>query len=625
MAEAAARNAERNHPDYLRKRQEARSIKAKKAYAVRRLNGKSGKGRPLSKVNQAKALAEAAERDAAIKAGLATEADFVVSPRIYKKDVPTVKNRPGRPRKISRSGTMAATEKKNASASARSSRSQQHRKATAKQLSTPSDSVSRTVTRNNVAIPLTRAVTKWMAAAAVSAAREFASAPPAAAQVKALAVSKTREVTGAEGPTWTREMESIAAEGVEAWSQAWEKVSPTKASSLSTVAGNAGSGSKQRGRPRKQARIAAVQDPDSARDGALPLETQLSSLSQEETQVGSDVGGVAVLPRPSTRKDASSDLPKSTGEPSSTPDLASRDGDTYPTSAVTDAWIVAVKDWMAAAAVSAATDSPESPLPMLQVKELAASKTREVAGTSGRGHARSLASVAAEGVRAWLRAWSEACDAKGVNSSNASVPSDSPAPKRRGRPRKSGIEVSDVGRGPASNGPLVKRARPSSASSSKRMPATADKDDATVVVSPASSAALALDSMASKGQAKTAKDGSFAVMSSVTKAVKVWMADAAVRASSEFPGMPPTEGTRVEALAIAKTREVTGAEGATLTRQMVAIVAEGVKAWTQAWEGGPNPIADDAAGKTSSSTSPRDGDALGVTDPERQDTALRRG
>lgn len=74
---------------------------AVRRYAVRRRNGNSGKGRPRSKADQRKADDLAAARAAAVAAGVATEVDFAAPPkRVFKKDIPTVKRRVGRPRKV---------------------------------------------------------------------------------------------------------------------------------------------------------------------------------------------------------------------------------------------------------------------------------------------------------------------------------------------------------------------------------------------------------------------------------------------------------------------------------------------------------------------------------------------
>ena len=74
------------------------------------------------------------------------------------------------------------------------------------------------------------------------------------------------------------------------------------------------------------------------------------------------------------------------------------------------------------------------------------------------------------------------------------------------------------------------------------------------------------------------------VTASLTNAVKGWMAAAAVQAAEEFPGMPPAVGPQVEALAISRTKEMTGAQIGEWTPQMTDIAAAGVEAWSEAWE-----------------------------------------
>lgn len=224
MAAAAAEQAMRNDPEWLKKRKESRSLKAKRAYAVRRLNGNSGKGRPRRNVDHAKALAKAAklaaERAAMIKAGLATEADFIEPPKkpkvrgIPKKDIPTVKNRRGKPRKLLTPEEKAALAFK--AANGPRPRGRPRKLPVATKPPTP-------VSTNTVAISLSNAAKKWMAAAAARAASEFPGVPPMAYQVEYLAISKTKELTGAQAPEWTPQMTAIAADAVEAWWLAWDE------------------------------------------------------------------------------------------------------------------------------------------------------------------------------------------------------------------------------------------------------------------------------------------------------------------------------------------------------------------------------------------------------------------
>lgn len=232
MAEEASMRRRLSDPAYLQKRKEARSLKAKRAYAVRCANGNSGKGRPRSRADQAKALVAAAKaaaaRDAAIKAGLATVADFEEKPKVKKvpkKDIPTVVNRRGRPRKLRTKEEKAAIAFREANGPRPRGRP---RKLPLKAAQRPPEPAS--VAASTVATSLTNAVRGWMAAAAVQAAEEFPSMPPAVGpQVEALAISRTKEMTGAQTGEWTQQMTDIAAAGVEAWLEAWEAVSAAAA------------------------------------------------------------------------------------------------------------------------------------------------------------------------------------------------------------------------------------------------------------------------------------------------------------------------------------------------------------------------------------------------------------
>lgn len=75
LASGAEDRANLNSEDFYLKRKAARSLKARRAYAVRRLNGNSGKGRPKSKADQVRALEaaavlEASQKEKALKNGL---------------------------------------------------------------------------------------------------------------------------------------------------------------------------------------------------------------------------------------------------------------------------------------------------------------------------------------------------------------------------------------------------------------------------------------------------------------------------------------------------------------------------------------------------------------------------
>ena len=232
MAEEASKRRRLSDPAYLRQRKEARSLKAKRAYAVRRANGNSGKGRPRSRVDQAKAVAEAREtaaaREALIKAGLATAADFEEKPkvkRVPKNEIPTVRNRRGRPRKLRTKEEKAALAFREANGPRPRGRPRKLPLKTGQKVPAPAP-----VSGSTVAASLTNAVKNWMAEAAAQAAEEFPGMPPAVGpQVEALAISRTKEMTGAQTGEWTPQMTDIAAAGVEAWSQAWESVSASAA------------------------------------------------------------------------------------------------------------------------------------------------------------------------------------------------------------------------------------------------------------------------------------------------------------------------------------------------------------------------------------------------------------
>lgn len=72
---------------------------------------------------------------------------------------------------------------------------------------------------------------------------------------------------------------------------------------------------------------------------------------------------------------------------------------------------------------------------------------------------------------------------------------------------------------------------------------------------------------------------------SVKSAMVKSMAEAAARTAAKLPGVPPLGlEPRVEALAVAKTQELTGAKEGEWSPQMTAIAVVGIEAWEKAWE-----------------------------------------
>ena len=230
LAGAAENQARMNDPEYLRQRMKARSLKAKRAYETRRRNGNSGKGRPRSRVDQARALemaTRAAEaRAAAVRAGYATEDDFVVPPegkrelavpaRIKKKDTPWVKRKPGRPRKVLTEEERVKRALRECHPPRTPGRPHKVRLKADDDILLPSWTY--------VSASLRDAVVASMAEAAARAAAEFPDVPPPEleSKVEALAVAWTREVTGARKGEWSPQMTAIAAAGIEVWSKVWE-------------------------------------------------------------------------------------------------------------------------------------------------------------------------------------------------------------------------------------------------------------------------------------------------------------------------------------------------------------------------------------------------------------------
>ena len=240
--------------------------RAVRRYETRRRNGNSGKGKPRSKADQKKAEELAAARAAVIAAGLATEADFAPPPkRVAKKDVPTVKRRPGRPKKVLTEEERAAKALREATGPRPVGRPRKltvkppprrrgrPRKPTVTSLPPPSPAASSSSSllssspptgsspeeKCHVTASLAGIVSAWMAGAAAQAAAAAAAeagdgglrggvaSVELKARVKSLAVSKTKEVTGTTpGEAWTPRMTRIALAGIEAWDSKWEEVFP---------------------------------------------------------------------------------------------------------------------------------------------------------------------------------------------------------------------------------------------------------------------------------------------------------------------------------------------------------------------------------------------------------------
>lgn len=204
--------------------------RAIRRYETRRRNGNSGKGKPRSKADQKKAEELAAARAAAIAAGLATEADFAPPrKRIPKKDIPTVKRRRGRPRRV-----LTAEEQ-----AAKALGPRPVGRPRKLPVEPPPPPAKDPATECHVTASLAGIVSAWMAGAAAQAAqgaqgaraagkfRNVAASANLESRVKALAVSKTKEVTGT-GPrgVWTPRMTRIALAGIEAWDDKWKEIFP---------------------------------------------------------------------------------------------------------------------------------------------------------------------------------------------------------------------------------------------------------------------------------------------------------------------------------------------------------------------------------------------------------------
>ncbi|CAM9419727.1 unnamed protein product [Ectocarpus fasciculatus] len=193
MEELERKRAMQKDPEQLR---EERRLRAIRRYETRRRNGNSGKGKPRSKADQRKAEELAAARAAAIAAGLATEVDFAppAPRRVFKKDIPTVKRRRGRPRKVLTEEEKMDRAFRQANGPLPRGRKRDLMDPPLPPLDAPPCHVAAAVTEN---------VREWMAAAAAEAAAAAMSnevrrvtAADLEAHAKALAVSKTKEVTG---------------------------------------------------------------------------------------------------------------------------------------------------------------------------------------------------------------------------------------------------------------------------------------------------------------------------------------------------------------------------------------------------------------------------------------------
>ncbi|CAM9632246.1 unnamed protein product [Ectocarpus sp. 13 AM-2016] len=248
MEELERKRAMQKDPDELR---EERRLRAIRRYETRRRNGNSGKGKPRSKADQRKAQELAAARAAAIAAGLATEADFAppARRRVFKKDIPTVKRRHGRPRKILTEEEKMARVLRQANGPLPRGRQ--------RDLTGPPPPLDAPC---HVTAAVTENVREWMAAAAAEAAAATMSngvrsvtAADLEAHAKALAVSKTKEVTGGRGGggggVWTAGMTRIALAGIEAWHDKWREVYPDAVTGPGTSFSGAAGGEQGENKP----------------------------------------------------------------------------------------------------------------------------------------------------------------------------------------------------------------------------------------------------------------------------------------------------------------------------------------------------------------------------------------
>ena len=171
-----------------------------------------------------------------------------------KKHIPTVKRRRGRPRKVLTEEERAAIALREANGPRPVGRP---RKLPVKPPPPPPPPPSEAgggdpaTQQCHVTASLTGIVSAWMAGAAAQAAQAAASgglrsvaAADLESHVKALAVSKTKEVTGTgPGGVWTPRMTRIALSGIEAWDEKWKEVFPGAGGGDDAGADTAGEGS----------------------------------------------------------------------------------------------------------------------------------------------------------------------------------------------------------------------------------------------------------------------------------------------------------------------------------------------------------------------------------------------
>lgn len=190
LAKGKTARANLNNPEFFDARKAARSLKAKKSYEKRRLNGNAG-WRPKSAEHQ-----EKMEKQKVAAAYAVAQLAAGVVPK----------------RKQGRRASKA------------------------------------TMTRT-----IAEAVRAWMSASAAKFAADAQSSTPPCpdleAEVKALAISKTEQVLatvaaggllekGATPGSWANETASIALEGVDAWRLAWEEATASRAATAAAASGD---------------------------------------------------------------------------------------------------------------------------------------------------------------------------------------------------------------------------------------------------------------------------------------------------------------------------------------------------------------------------------------------------
>lgn len=280
LAKGAEARANLGNPIFMQKRQRDRGIKAKKAYAVRRLNGNAG-WRPngIKKAGTWADFAAAAENLPGKEEAIIPEPapGYALPPivgddeDIYSTDAaaaaaiaiknPRQKDRqrkePSMPgHQVAEEAAKLKSKELGASGKPRpaggasvatlaGSGGEGDGGSGNNHNSSPNNDHARNshhAERKQPAPGARQAVEEWMASAAAGAATEFPTQPPAEGeQVEALAIAITNEMTEGAG-LQTSELASIAASGIRAWISAWESTanSVVAASSAGDVPGASG-------------------------------------------------------------------------------------------------------------------------------------------------------------------------------------------------------------------------------------------------------------------------------------------------------------------------------------------------------------------------------------------------